>query len=391
MITVEFATRLRGFFKTLVTSNNLNFKIVSPVGQIYETNGRIHKLKSKLIRSKFADILGLIQRIQATPKTGTTILGSYNRFLKSPLPYFIYVENPTALYHYTLNRVNTRIGRKRIQALLKDPMLRGIIFMCKACQNTFEELVGEVRPEIVQKQIYPMVKPNPFVNLTSIGATPMSDTIKFLYIAQGIRFGSKGGYEIIEAFNRLANQYSNIHLTIVTNVEYIEQQTLTELRTNPNITLSDFKFSQVQMQELYSNSDVLLQPTSDDSCSLTILEALHSGMAFITSSLYSIPEIVTDGVNGFLVEPHYWFFSKDTNLPNPDVWNNRKLTLHSKVISNRLVKDLMNRMERLIINPDLLREMKLESWNRSNNPPFSEEFIAEQWNSTIKAISENNI
>ncbi len=141
------------------------------------------------------------------------------------------------------------------------------------------------------------------------------------------------------------------------------------------------------MQLLYADSDVLLQPTSDDSFGLTILEALHGGMAIIASSLYSIPEIVKDNYNGFLVEPHYWFFTEGSNLPNPVVWNHRKETIYSKKISERLVKDLVEKMEILISQPDTLNSFKQKSLYLAQNPPFNERFIAKQWNKVIENIN----
>lgn len=386
-IIVKFATRLRGFFRQLASSPYLNFKIEIGDSGVYEVNSKLHGLKVKLVRSKLATWLGIIQRIKFIPDKQINIVGSYNRFLDTTLPYFIYVENPTALYHYTLGRNRSFLGRKKLKSFLHDPMLKGIVYMCKACQETFPQLVGLPHETVFSKQIYPLVKSNPFVKDEKINSLDKSGAVKFLYISQGSRFYSKGGMEVINSFISLSEKYPNISLTIVTNLEVITQELLQKLSGNSQISLFDFKLSADQMQKLYSKCDVLLQPTSDDSCSLTILEALHSGLAFIASSLYSIPEIVEDGENGFLVEPHYWFFSKGTNLPNPEVWNHRKKTIYSGKVSKKLIDELKMKMTLLIEDPLLLKKMKLNSWNKAHRPPFSEEFIADQWNKLIDSIA----
>lgn len=59
------------------------------------------------------------------------------------------------------------------------------------------------------------------------------------------------------------------------------------------------------------NSTLLLHPTSDDSNSLTVLEAMKAGLPIISTKLYAIPEMVKDGVNGFLTEPKYAFFDNN--------------------------------------------------------------------------------
>lgn len=385
-ITVQFATRLRGFFKQLMSSKKISFKILSSTRGTYETNSRIHNLKVKLVRSKLADILGIIQRINVTSDSTVSIIGSYNRFLKSDKPYFIYVENPTALYHYTLGRVRSYMGKKRIKDYMQDPNLKGFVYMSKACEQTFNTLVDVQVDSLIKTQIYPLIPTNPYISESNFIIPKSPRNLNLLYISQGIRFKSKGGLEIIEAFKRIEKEYSDIQLTIVTNVETLEEYILRDIRNYPNIILKDFKLSYDEMQKLYAESDILLQPTSDDSCSLTILEALHSGLAFIVSSLYSIPEIVEDGINGFLVEPHFWFFSKDTNLPNPDVWNHREKTIYSGQISERLTLDLISRIKTLIEDPRLLYKMKRKSWDKAQKPPFSEEYIAEQWNNFIFKI-----
>lgn len=385
---VQFATRLRGFFKQLITSNRIEFIVEESNNKIYETNSKLYNIKVKLVRSKLANLLGLIQRIKIQANPGIDVVGSFNRFLNSSKPYFIYVENPTALYHYTLGRVKTYLGKRHIKEYLGDPNLRALIFMSKSCETTFDKLVGSAGERVIKKQIYPLVKQNPLVSRNLIMDKRYSKDVKFVYISQGIRFKSKGGLEIISAFKHLYNNYPNITLTVVTNLEMLDRKILQDIGQCSGITLKDFKLSYHQMQELYAESDVLLQPTSDDSCSLTILEALHSGLAFVTSSLYSIPEIVEDEVNGYLVEPHYWFFSKDSNLPNPEVWNHRSKTIYSGKVSPRLINDLVERMEILINKPEKLTMMRLNSWNKANNPPFSEEYIAKQWNDLVIKISE---
>jgi glycosyltransferase involved in cell wall biosynthesis len=151
------------------------------------------------------------------------------------------------------------------------------------------------------------------------------------------------------------------------------------IRSYEGITLYDFKMSNKEMQELYSNHSILLIPTSDDSFNITVLEAIKSGLPVIGSTLYAIPEMVKDGFNGFLTEPSWQFFDRN-NVPNPQVWNNRDKTIYSKQRNERVTQFLYNCILRFIQNRDLLLEFSLNSYKLSTAPPFSREYIVSQWN-----------
>lgn len=87
--------------------------------------------------------------------------------------------------------------------------------------------------------------------------------LKLLFIAQGIRFISKGALEVIEAYNRVGKLHINVTLTMITSLSDVDNSLLN--KGDEGITLLDFNFSYKQMESLYVNSTILLQPTSDDS------------------------------------------------------------------------------------------------------------------------------
>ena len=109
MIRIYFATKVRGFFRHLFKHPNIQASFSVNSAKSYETASRFHMIKSRIARSWLCDWLGVIQRINVKGRE-EDICGSYNRFLLSDKPYFIYVENPTALYHYTLSRKKSILG-----------------------------------------------------------------------------------------------------------------------------------------------------------------------------------------------------------------------------------------------------------------------------------------
>lgn len=385
-ITIYFATRVRGFFRQLFLSGLVKAKFEYQQKTVYETNSLKNRIRTYIGRSCIMDALGYIQ-VPKCYKIDYDIIGSFNRFLKTKKPYFIYVENPTALYHYRLNRRKSIIGSIRIRRELNNPYLKGLIFMSNACKTTFEKVCGSMRNQCVGETIYPLIPINPFVNPIQIKSRCITPELKLLYIAQGIRFQSKGGLEIIEAYRRLRLSGYNVKLRIITSLEDISSSLRNKIQEQNDLILDDFRFSFEELQKIYAESHILLQPTSDDSFNLTILEAMKSGVTILASRLYAIPEMVEDGVNGYLCDPHFWFFDQ-CNIPNPKVWNHRKKTIQSGEISSTIVDFLVEKIIYLTKNRDTLERLSLNSYDKASKSPFSEEYISAQWNRFFKVIQE---
>jgi glycosyltransferase involved in cell wall biosynthesis len=373
-----FATSARGFMKHLFLRKDLSVKFAFRDSQLHSSTSRLKSFLSKIVRSRIFDILGVIQIIK--PPKGYDLYGSCNRFLDADKPYFIYVENPTALYHYCLGRNKSFLGKRKVNKNLNNPHLSALIFWSDACRNTFETVCGKIPQKVITKTIYGLVPKNGFVSEETIKAKCCRKELKLLYVVQGMRFFSKGGLEVIKAYK--TSMYwgvdNNITLTIITNLDIIGASMCKKI-TDLGITLLDFKFSPEQMEKIYADANILLQPTSDESFGYTILEAMKGGCAIIASRLYAIPEMVQEGSNGFLTDPHWWFFSPD-NLPNPKVWNHRKKTIYSGKISDRIVSFLAEKIQLLNNDRNLLEQVSLNSYKKANSAPFDENTIVSQWN-----------
>jgi glycosyltransferase involved in cell wall biosynthesis len=383
-LTVYFASKVRGFFIHLFSNKRISAQFIYATRQIFETNSTIRKLLIKLVHTKLFDILGIIQIIHCKNKK-CDIYGSSNRFLKSDRPYFIYLETPVALFNYSLKRHKTFLGRKKLK-YLADHRLKALIFMSNACASSFEPIYGAIPSHIIKETIYPYIPKNNLVSFETIKTKSQNKELKLLYISQGVSFISKGGLEILEAFKKLRNAgYSNIVLTIITSISEVDISLVEDIKKIEGITLYDFTFSYEALTALYADSHILLHPTSHDSFGLTILEALKAGLPVLASKLYNIPELIKDGINGFLTEPHYWLYDSGY-IPNPKVWNNMRKTVHSNQICDRIVSFLYNSILLLYNDRNLLEKMSMSSFEIANSPPFDEDTITGQWNNILNKI-----
>lgn len=383
MVSIKFVGKARGFLKQLLSYNNSKIKFDFDNTYFYETNSKLKIFIREIFKSKLGDYLGLIMSVKVNEKENRSLL-SYNKFLNSnKSSYSIILENPTALYHYSLDRKSTYLGKKRLSKLLNNKNLKNIICISKACYNTLDKLTDDLIPERVKKvQIYPLIKRNLYVkNKDNINV----DKIKTNCLFISSNFALKGGYEIIEAFKML--DCKNLCLTLITNKKEIKKETLDYIEKNDNIKIIDFNLEYSELEKIYSKNDILLHPTRQDSFALVILEAMKAGNCIIASNLYAIKEMVINYENGFLFDTKYKFFNED-DLPNKEVWNNRKKTIYSDYIDNDIVINLYEKILFLHNNHDILKKMKKKSFEIANEGEFSEQYIIEKYSEILSKVDK---
>lgn len=364
-------TSARGFLKNLFEYPSDDLQFIYNNKQMYEVNKKAKKILSKIVRSKIGDFIGLIQRIETKESPDIECYFSFNRFLKTDKPYVIYVENPLALVHYSTERVETYMGKKRIKKLLNDKNLKEIVCMSKACKETFTRIY-DVPEQIKLSQIYPMIPDKSEIDINYLSAKSNYEKLNCLYISSD--FNLKGGNDILKAFQKL----SNVNLTIVTRIDNISKSKRMNIEENSNIRLLDFNLTSEELNRLYDESNILLHPTRQDSLPLVILESLKQGLVILSTDLYAIPEFVFPDINGYLIEPKYRFFSKD-NMPNKNVWNNRKKTIYSDYIDDNISNFIFEKIQVLDKDRKLLESMSKNSLEFSQNNELSSNSIMKLW------------
>lgn len=65
---IFFATKVRGFFKHLLSSSYINHTFITSSNNLYELNGKGKKWLSNIVRSNIGDLLGIIQIIKCENK-----------------------------------------------------------------------------------------------------------------------------------------------------------------------------------------------------------------------------------------------------------------------------------------------------------------------------------
>lgn len=121
---------------------------------------------------------------------------------------------------------------------------------------------------------------------------------------------NKGAHIVVEAFNSLNT--SNVKLLIVggntysdsTKTDYIKK--LEKMASNKN---KDIKFygyvDQDELADLYKISNIFVLPSIvEEALSMSLVEAMASGLAVVGSNRGGISDLVEDGKGGFLIDEH---------------------------------------------------------------------------------------
>ena len=125
----------------------------------------------------------------------------------------------------------------------------------------------------------------------------LKDEILFLLVAHN--FALKGVNTALEAMRRLKLAGRDAHLAVVGRGRLGEYRELTRrLEIDQCVT---FCGPAEAIEPYFAAADAYVHPTYYDPCSLTVLEALASGLPVITTKFNGVTELMTSGVNGFVV------------------------------------------------------------------------------------------
>jgi glycosyltransferase involved in cell wall biosynthesis len=151
-------------------------------------------------------------------------------------------------------------------------------------------------------------------------------TQKCVFLFVGSLTKLKGVAYLLQAVSQLReNVKKKCHFIIVGDGPEKNnlQNDVDTLRLSPYITFAGRSIGD-ELVRLYASADVFVLPSLSEGRPTAINEAMVSGCAIIGSNIDGIPEQVTDGYNGFLVDPACpWqlaekisLFAEDENLVN---------------------------------------------------------------------------
>ena len=225
--------------------------------------------------------------------------------------------------------------KKYIQECLESENCKRILPWTKAGSRTVELSFSSDKIYDKIQTVYLSVPPKKFIKNHN------SDIIRLLFVgSQNFPkdFEIKGGKEVFEAFKILRKKYDNIQLLVRSFVPIMIKE---KYKKCPNIIIIDYTVSGETLDLLFKSADIFVFP-SHNTPGLVILDAMSYELPIVTTNVWGNSEMVTDSVNGFLVEKSVEIdYYSDNFIPkwgSGEFLNKLKKDLDSKVVDEIVKK-----------------------------------------------------
>ena len=244
-----------------------------------------------------------------------------------------------------------QICKKIIERYLSSKYCKKILPHCIASKKSINRLynIKSINDKI--EVVYPAIQ------VKKEFSRRQNNKIRLLFVAN--RFYEKGGKEMLQAFSELDKKY-DIELYMRSP---IPKEIKERYSNNKNIFFFENILDRYKLFDLYSNSDIFILPTYDDSFGYVFLEAMSFGLPLIGNNIFAVPEIIDDGINGFLIETPVSLFNENGCV--------QKLPNLSKVENPIVIKQLIEKISILIDDSSLRIKMGKNSFNLVQNGRFS--------------------
>ncbi len=283
--------------------------------------------------------------------------------IRNKKPWIVDLESGAAFAGLEWTTLKKPIMKKIIQKYLSSPHCKKIIPQSEAAKRTLIENIDCSKFKHKIETLY-------LAYHTTKLKRKKSDVVRISFI--GRDFYEKGGNDLQEAFKILNKKYK-ISLKYKGGVPENKKLKL------PNVTyLGHIKETADFYKEIFGDCDIYVQPTTIDSFGVSILEAMSTGLPIVCTDDFTLPELVEDGYNGFLVKsPVNWY---------PYISKGKGQEYQKKVEEEHpeTVKELVEKISILIEDKKLREKMGRNSFKLVDSGKFS---IKER-NKSLKRIYE---
>lgn len=248
------------------------------------------------------------------------------------------------IYHFHNKGVSLRQGK------FFDDLMYRVTFKNSSVILLSKYLYPDVQKYVLNEQVWFCPNGIPDVEIKK-NIIRDKNVVELLFLSNLIE--SKGVFVLLEVCKILQNKKLNFQCTFVGGVGDISEQQfqskLKELKIEDSVNYAGKKFGK-DKESFFTNTDIFILPTLNDCFPLVLLEAMQYSIPVISTFEGGIPDIVEDGVTGFLVP-------------------------------QKNIETLAEKLEILIRNPELRIKMGIEARNK-----FVSEFTLNKFETRFKEI-----
>ena len=272
--------------------------------------------------------------------------------IRNKKPWIVDLESGAAFAGLEWTTLRKPVMKKIIRKYLSSDYCKKIIPQSDAAKKTLLENIDCSGFEHKIETLYLAY------HTTKLKRKP-SSVVRLSFI--GRDFFEKGGHDLHQPFKILNKKYpGKVSLKYKGNVPEKHKLNLPNVKYLANIP-DPKKF----YEEIFGDCDIYVQPTTIDSFGVSILEAMSTGLPIVCTDDFTLPELVEDGFNGFLVKSYvHWY---------PYLSDGRGMEYQKKAEEDHpeTVKELVEKISILIEDKKLREKMGRNSFNLVSTGKFS--------------------
>ncbi|WP_246191372.1 glycosyltransferase family 4 protein [Aureimonas leprariae] len=183
--------------------------------------------------------------------------------------------------------------RPQVQHLIRRNLEKSdrVLVLSESWRSFIERIAPAARITVV---------PN-YVTVPARPAADGRDGAEVLFL--GLVGPRKGTFDLIEAFAGVAARHPAARLTVGGNGEVEKAATLVgERGLGAQVSLAGWVDGEGKTR-LLERSSIYALPSYNEGLPMSVLEAMAAELAVVTTRVGGIPELITDGVDGLLLEP----------------------------------------------------------------------------------------
>jgi glycosyltransferase involved in cell wall biosynthesis len=202
------------------------------------------------------------------------------------------------IYHFHNKGVKLR------QDYLIDHLLYRLVFHRSRAILLSEHIYPDVQKYIPRNRVYicPNGMPEQELPKTDKTILPGTAPVQVLFLSNLIR--SKGIFELLNACIILKNHRCNFQCTFVGGIGDVTESEFNHfVKTNgiADCVLYAGKKYGGDKERILATTDIFVHPTYEDCMPLVLIEAMQHALPVISTPEGAIPDMVNDGITGFLV------------------------------------------------------------------------------------------
>ena len=292
--------------------------------------------------------------------------------IKQKKPWIIDLECGPIFTSFNWKAMKNPVVRKIIMNALISENCKRILPQSEAAKKTFIWAIGKKNYNKIKDKVevlYLTLRP---CKKKKINRKDGKVVLSFI----GKSFYGKGGPHLLKAYEILTKKYKNLELKYKGD---IPEEWMNFVKKLQGFELIKGYFSRDKLfEKMYLSSDIYVMPTNKDNYGVVFLEAMSAGLPIVSTTSMTVPEIVQEGKNGFLVKTN---FSHENYYGRKEEYERIRKKVDWNIV-NQLVEKLS-----ILIEDKKLRE-KMGKRGRKMIEDKNGKFSTEKRNKQLRKIYE---